>query len=219
MNRPSDIVAFAEDWGRHPTSSQHLIRCLATDRRILYVNSLGLRRPRFNAKDASRAASKLMDALAQRTAADRPNCAQASAIDAPPPNVAIYSPMAVSWPGSRTAFSINRRVLRHQIRREMVARGITRPVLWISLPSALPVVGTLDERALVYYCCDDFGSLVGVDHEPIMAMERDLVDKADIVLAASDVLAEPLPRQDAPHPARHRPQPLWRPAPAPLTCP
>lgn len=190
MNRPSEIVAFAEDWGRHPTSSQHLVRCLASDRRVLYVNSLGLRRPRFNGKDASRAAKKLLDAVGGKNA---PTETAVPAIDDAPPNVDVYSPIAVSWPASRLAFRLNRRMLRRQLHREMAQRKIERPILWISLPSALPVVGTLNERALVYYCCDDFGSLVGVDHEPIMAMERRIVEQADIVFAASDVLAERLP--------------------------
>jgi len=42
----ADIVIFGEDWGRHPTSTQALAAELARERRILWVNSVGLRRPR-----------------------------------------------------------------------------------------------------------------------------------------------------------------------------
>jgi glycosyltransferase involved in cell wall biosynthesis len=105
----------------------------------------------------------------------------------------VYDPLAISWPASRVAFALNRRLLKRQLDREMAARAMHRPILWTSLPSALPIVGAIGERAIVYYCCDDFGSLVGVDHQPVMAMERELVARADIVLAASEVLADRFP--------------------------
>jgi glycosyltransferase involved in cell wall biosynthesis len=206
MSATADIVAFAEDWGRHPTSSQHLLRHLAADRRILYINSIGLRRPRFDLHDAARATRKLLEAFKRRgtTSAPCASCAgqaqhgievAAAPPDVTPANMDVYSPLAISWPASKIAFALNRRLLKRQLDREMDARDMRRPILWTSLPSALPVVGTLHERALVYYCCDDFGSLVGVDHKPVMAMERELVERADLVLAASEVLADRLPSE------------------------
>lgn len=194
MSQPADLVAFAEDWGRHPTSSQHLIRCLAAERRVLYVNSLGLRRPRLNASDATRATRKVMAAIGLNQATS-----QSDAIDQPdsivdtPPNLDVISPIAVSWPSSRLAYQFNRNLLRRQLCRELAARKFDRPVLWLSLPTALSVVGALNERAMVYYCCDDFGSLVGVDHAPVMAMERKIVEQADLIFTTSDVLAERMP--------------------------
>lgn len=194
MSRPADLITFAEDWGRWPTSSQHLIRCLAADRRVLYVNSLGLRRPRLNASDAGRAAQKVLAAIRLgKTAKPKDGGNQQDSRATTPPNLDVYSPMAVSWPSSKLAFNFNRKVLGRQLRHELAVRKFDRPILWTSLPSALPVIGTLNERAMVYYCCDDFGSLVGVDHEPIMAMERKIVERADIIFATSDVLADRMP--------------------------
>ena len=53
----ADLVIFGEDWGRHPTSSQALAAELARDRRVLWVNSVGLRRPRLS--DAGRVAAMI----------------------------------------------------------------------------------------------------------------------------------------------------------------
>jgi glycosyltransferase involved in cell wall biosynthesis len=75
-------------------------------------------------------------------------------------------------------------------------------VLWTSLPTAAPLLGALGERGVVYYCGDDFGALAGVDHAPVLRMERDLVLRADLVLAASDELAARFPAHKtrlAPH--------------------
>ena len=188
-----DLVVFGEDWGRHPTSTQHLVRCLAADRRVLWINSIGMRRPRLDRRDLARIATKATDLLARpatRSAGKTPG-------DAPqlPPNFSVLAPTAVPWPASSLAFRLNRTLLARQLNRALQARNMTRPILWTSLPTALPAVGTLGERALVYYCGDDFGSLVGVDHEPILDMERRLVEKADLVLAASDVLASRFPAE------------------------
>src|SRR5262249_3752618 len=44
-----------------------------------------------------------------------------------------------------------------------------------------------------YYCGDDFGALVGVDHEAVLEMERRLVAHADLIIAASKILAARFP--------------------------
>ncbi len=195
----ADMITFAEDWGRHPTSSQHLMRFLARDRRVIYVNSIVLRRPRLNLGDAGRVTRKVIDAVgggwhgAPRNAPGGNGDDAMGPIDAAPENITFCAPRAVSWPGSRLVHQANRHLLGRQLRQVMAERAIERPILWTSLPTALPVVGELGERAVVYYCCDDFGSLVGVDHEPVVALEKRLVERADIVFAASEVLAERFP--------------------------
>jgi glycosyltransferase involved in cell wall biosynthesis len=190
----SDLVVFGEDWGRHPSSTQHLVKRLVKSRRVLWVNSVGMRRPRLNARDLGRIAGRLLGTR---------SVGHAKSASAPvarlPDGMTQLSPMVVPWPGSRAAFAANSILLRRQVSQSMRLRGIERPVLWTSLPTALPVVGKLGERALVYYCGDDFGALVGVDHAPILELERRLVAKADLVLAASEALAAKFPSHKTLH--------------------
>ncbi len=47
-----DLIVFGEDWGAHPSSTQHLIRAMIPERRVIWVNSLGLRAPRLTARMA-----------------------------------------------------------------------------------------------------------------------------------------------------------------------
>jgi glycosyltransferase involved in cell wall biosynthesis len=190
-SQKTDLVAFGEDWGRHPSSTQHLIKRIGIDRQVLWVNSIGMRRPQLTVHDMHRALNKVFGST--------PTSTTQVPIDAPPVGTTVTSPFAISWPGSRAAFAANRRLLQRQISARMTERGMKRPVLWTSLPTALPVVGTLGERAVVYYCGDDFGALAGVDHEPVLEMEHRLVEKADLVLAASDVLAARFPQHKTLH--------------------
>lgn len=184
----SGMVVFGEDWGRHPSSTQHLIRRLAAQDPVLWVNSIGMRRPKLTLRDAKRAAAKIFGRTS--SAAIAPQTAQQPL----PRGLSVLSPLAVSWPGNPLAFAANRLLLARQIRQRLTERGMTRPILWTSLPTALPAVGHLGERAVVYYCGDDFGALAGVDHAPVLAMEAGLVAKADVILAASETLASRFPK-------------------------
>ena len=174
------IVAFGEDWGRHPSSTQHLLGHLARTRRILYLNSIGLRRPRLT--DAGRAVAKL-GAMLRGGAEDTP-----SSLAAGRPET-VMSPPAVPLPGARLARLANRRLWRHSVGGRVRAMGLDRPILWTSLPTALDARHALPHRALVYYCGDEFGALDGVDHVPILAMERELADAADLIVVSHPRLA------------------------------
>jgi glycosyltransferase involved in cell wall biosynthesis len=176
------IVAFGEDWGRHPSSTQHLLGHLARTRRILYLNSVGLRRPRL--ADAGRVAAKLGAML--RTGAAQDNAADAGATR---PEV-VLSPPAVPLPGVRLARLANRRLWRHAVGGRARAMGLDRPILWTSLPTALDARHSLPHRALVYYCGDDFGALDGVDHAPVLRMEGELAAAADLIVISHPALAK-----------------------------
>jgi glycosyltransferase involved in cell wall biosynthesis len=178
------LVVFGEDWGAHPSSTQHLVRRIAARRDVIWVNSIGMRRPRLSPDDLRRVAAKL-----------RRRRQPPAAPVATPPRLSVVEPFAISWPGQPLARRANRHLLGRRLRQELAARGLERPVLWLSLPSAVDVVGELDERAVVYYVGDDFGALEGVDHAPVRRMEAELVGAADLVLAASQVLADRLSGQ------------------------
>ncbi|MGB8843213.1 MAG: glycosyltransferase [Aliidongia sp.] len=181
---PHDLVVIAEDWGRHPSSTQHLAKQLARSRQVLYVNSLGLRRPRLTWADLRRIVRKFLDLFALRTPEGQ---------EPVPPNLTVLAPIAVPFPGSKLAGRINRRLLGYRIRRALRSRGIARPVLWLSMPTGIDAVGELGEQAVVYYCGDDFGALDGVDHAPVLEQERRCIAASRLIFAVSPVLAARLP--------------------------
>lgn len=181
-----DMIVFGEDWGRHPSSTQHLVRLLAEESQIIWVNSLGLRRPRFNRADFKRLAEKAKSAFGRSKAVE-------TGANPAHPFAEMVNPKTISWPGSRVAAALNRKSLQRQLRPLLQQNRISRPILWTSLPTAVPLAGALLEHALVYYAGDDFGALAGVDHKPILAMERELAQKADLIIAASPLIAERFP--------------------------
>ncbi|MFO1036107.1 MAG: glycosyltransferase [Geminicoccaceae bacterium] len=174
------LVVFGEDWGGHPSSTQHLVRRLAAERDVVWVNSIGLRRPTLTRADFARLGRKLRGVTPKSTAVTAPK----------PDRLTVVDPRAIPWPGQPIARRLNRQLLGRQVRQALEQRNLDHPILWTSLPTAVDVVGELGERGVVYYCGDDFGALAGVDHAPVMALEHELAECADLVLAASRKLAD-----------------------------
>jgi glycosyltransferase involved in cell wall biosynthesis len=181
-----DMVVFGEDWGAHPSSTQHLMKHLAADWTILWVNSLGLRRPRFTLKDSKRLLAKLN---ARYGAAAGPTS------DGPKAPFKVVPPLVLPFPASKAARFVNATMLRRTLRPLLQAGNMRRPILWASLPTAVFAARQLGERALVYYCGDDFSALEGVDHGPVSRLEHELAFRADLVIAASEPLASRFPKE------------------------
>jgi len=177
MKKP--IVVFGEDCGAHPTSTQHIVKHLANERIIIWINSLGLRRPRFSKYDLRRIFNKLFRFLGKKPRQlniDTPN------------NLYVINPLTLPFPNSKLAQWFNAVSLTFQIKKTLKKLSIERPILWISLPTAYPIIGKLNEEKVIYYCADDFSSLAGVDHKPIAKLEQKLITKAQIIFVASESL-------------------------------
>ena len=175
----TDLVVFGEDWGRHPSSTQHLVKRLAADWSVLWINSIGLRRPQLTKSDLCRVWAKGKAMLSK----PKPGFS----IDPAP--FPVVQPRVIPWPGNPLAGWANGQLLAKTLKPKIRRSAGKRPILWTSLPSAVDVIGKLDERAVVYYVGDDFGALAGVDHRPILDAERRLADQADLIIAASQRIA------------------------------
>ena len=175
------LIVFGEDWGAHPSSTQHLIKALQSRYEVVWVNSIGLRRPRLSRTDIKRIFRK-GTRIFKHLALKKPG------IEAPFP---VLNVPAIPWPGNSAARKANGVLIRKSLQPYLADND--RPILWLSLPSAIDVIGKLDEKATLYYCGDDFSSLAGVDHAAVSEMEKELSERADLIVVASDVLAEKFP--------------------------
>lgn len=185
MNR--SLIVFGEDWGGLPSSTQHLIRHLKEDRQVVWVNSIGLRRPQVSLRDARRIWQKLTAGNKAPASSDLP----VTTVDEP--NLTVIHPKTLPAPRSNTERALARLLLKRQIQPVLDRLNITDPILWTSLPTAVDMAGHLGESALVYYCGDDFSALAGVDHQTVADREQELMSKADLIVAASEKLVQKFP--------------------------
>ncbi|MFO6424524.1 glycosyltransferase [Motilimonas sp. KMU-193] len=172
------LLVFGEDWGGHPSSSQHLIKGLIEQYHtpVNWVNSIGLRQPRISPRDIKRVMNKLVSRRAQPIA----------------PSVALNqsSPLKVlhpkAWPAPQRGWA---RALASQMLAKQL-RPYSSDIIYTALPTAIDSIQRLPHQGLVYYAGDDFGALAGVDHLTVLAREQALLQQADLVIAASDSLAD-----------------------------
>jgi glycosyltransferase involved in cell wall biosynthesis len=186
-----DLIVFGEDWGGLPSSTQHLIRHLAKTRNVIWVNSIGLRRPVLSWRDLKRVWHKLTAGTACQY-----GVTQIAIPQMPAPNSTyfhIVHPRTLPAPRSRIGRWLAVQLLVAQIKPKIKKANLQSPILWTSLPTAVDMAGHLDESALVYYCGDDFSALAGVDHETVTQREYELIAKADLIITASEQLTQDTP--------------------------
>jgi glycosyltransferase involved in cell wall biosynthesis len=172
-----NIVCFAKDWDEDPTSNHHVMRLLADDNSVLWVNSVATRRPDFaNKRDLVKIMRKLLSFVrGPRKITDR---------------LWVYTPIVLPFPHSRAATLINVAILRlsFQILRHRL--GFREFQLWTFLPNTVDYTGKLGESLVVYYCVDEWAQFTNVDGGRIALMEKTLCQQADIVFAVCKPLLE-----------------------------
>lgn len=174
--RGRDLVVFSNDWDGDPLSKTHIMRILARDNRILWVNSIGNRAPKANAHDAKRILRKLQTF--------------SEGIREVEPNLFVLAPLAIPFYGSEAVRTLNRALLKAQVKRAMKKLGFHRPISWSFLPASAPVSGTLGEEMVVYHCVDEFSAFSDTNGRHIAELEEQLLKKADLVITSAERLRE-----------------------------
>jgi glycosyltransferase involved in cell wall biosynthesis len=173
------LLVFADDFGRHPSSCQHLIRRMAGDRRVLWVNTIGTRRPRLCWSDLRRGVEKLRQ-WAKPLPAARANDSE---------QITVINPPMLPTFGSRTARAINRRLIGRAVTKAVRRELDTDPIVITTLPITADIVGHIPAARWIYYCVDDLSAWPGLDAKTLATMECELLAKVDSVGAVSEVLA------------------------------
>ena len=171
-------VGFA-DWDAPVwTNQHHLMARLAATNRVLFVESLGLRRPQLASRDLRRIGRRLVRGLAppRRTAQ----------------GVHVLAPLVLPLHSNRAVRAVNRVLLRLLVGRAARRLGFGRPLLWGYVPQAEELLEVLDPAVVVYHCVDDIAAQKGVDAANFRAAEQRFAARADLVMASAPALAERL---------------------------
>jgi glycosyltransferase involved in cell wall biosynthesis len=172
-----NIVCFAKDWSEDPTSNNHVMRLLARNNRVLWLNSISTRAPKLSSSsDLQKIARKVRDFARGPVEVA--------------PNLFVYTPIVVPFPHLPGAATVNQGILRTTLAALRRKLGMDRYQLWSFLPTALPYLGMPGEELVVYYCTDEWSRFSYVDGERIGRMERELCRRADVVFTTGRTLWE-----------------------------
>src|SRR3989454_11950785 len=168
------IICFGKDWGTDPTSNMHVMRILARANRVLWVNSIGTRRPGVNRRHLGR--------LFHKTRRGFDGCVPVA------PNMQVFNPLAVPFPEIPVVARFDSALLAPVLRGISRRLGFERPIMWTYFPVAVGLVGRLRERAVIYHCVDDYAEFRGVNGPALRRAERELLKVADVVFTSSELL-------------------------------
>jgi glycosyltransferase involved in cell wall biosynthesis len=166
------------DWDNEVWTNQHhlMSRLAASGSVVLFVESLGLRRPRLSSgRDISRIGRRLRTGLSPPRRRD---------------GVTVLSPLVLPLHSHRLVRILNAAILRAQVSRAARALGMHRPVLWGYVPQAELLLDVLDPELVVYHCVDDIAAQEGIDADSFTAAENRFARRADLVIASAPALAE-----------------------------
>lgn len=180
--KAGSLIVFSDDWGRHPSSCQHLIRHLLSQFPVLWVNTIGMRQPRLDWFTVVRGWEKLRQWFRHpwRSHAKWHEVAQ---------NPQVLNP--IMWPSIR--FRWERRLNGVLLRRQLTGpiSKLPRPrVLVTTIPLVADLISHLPVDRWVYYCVDDFRQWPTMAGRVIAEQEVTLVRAADVVIAAGQRLAQ-----------------------------
>jgi glycosyltransferase involved in cell wall biosynthesis len=167
------IVCFAgEDWWyHHPHSKNHLLKRYARANKVLFVNSITMGLPSMANPDFF---LKIRRKLKSYTRWLRKV----------PEGLWVMTPVNMPFYGWRAGRWLNRILLVGQLRLAMLLLRMSRPILWVAIPTAAEMAGRLGEKLLLYQVSDkyDANEDSALSVKVIREYDRQLRDAAAVVL-------------------------------------
>lgn len=174
MIHGENIICFANDWHNDPTSKHQVMKLLSHGNRVLWINSIAMRKPTVSSTDIQRIVLKLKSFF---NGLERIN-----------DNLYVFTPIVLPLPSSPRARQINALLLRLSLwyyRRQL---GMKDFQLWTFVPTMVELAGALGEKQLIYYCVDEWSKFSFMDGDSMREMEIRLMRKADTVFVTADHL-------------------------------
>lgn len=101
----------------------------------------------------------------------------------------LFVPVSGRYPLDRASWALWRGLLKSTMRK----LGFDEPIVWLSRPNMVDLVGALSERLLIYHIVDEYLSYCKDDTEARVrqrAQERQMLGKADLVIVVSESLLQ-----------------------------
>jgi glycosyltransferase involved in cell wall biosynthesis len=174
------FVVFSDDWGRHPSSCQHLFRHITNHYRTLWFNTIGLRTIRFTKYDLVRSAQVMRDWLRTR--------APSSPATPSRNNPQVLKPIMFPTFKWKLFSDLNQKLLQQAVRKALHGSECRKAILVSTLPLVPRLFASDYFVRTVYYCVDDFTNWPGVNGECARRLEEETLSMCDLVIATSDHL-------------------------------
>jgi glycosyltransferase involved in cell wall biosynthesis len=180
------IIAFTKDWSDVPTCTTHILGKMAKTHPVLWVESIGTRKPSVrSSKDWVRILKRLTGILA-------PPVQQCD-------HLYVLRPLLIPKATGRVSRWLNQMVFRWYVWQFLQTKiKQPNPVLeyWCFVPNAVDLLPSKSAtNRFVYYVADDWTAFHNLDGAWMRSKENCLLQKADCVFATSRFLVDKLNKE------------------------
>ncbi|NVN97973.1 MAG: glycosyltransferase [Geobacteraceae bacterium] len=171
-----EIIVFSDELDRHPFSCQHIMEHFFATNRVLWVTPTGMRNPKLSLYDLRRALEKLGTWFSPKPV--KPGRCRCEQITPP------------ALPGNDNAIirAINNAIVKSQLKQRL--RSGAKRLVITTLPFIAEYVDAFDADLIVYYIVDDYMKFPGINHDYIDALEKKLLQRADLLIASAEALCQ-----------------------------
>ena len=181
MLSDQNLVVVSGEFGRYPSSIEHLIRQFLPTNRVLWVEITGMRTPKLNLYDLKRAIGKVKRLVKGAESVE-------SSSRGIPPNIHLSSPVTLPFPSFSAVRHLNSSTLEYTIRRETAALGFEDFGVITTLPMTADSVLKVGAAWSLYYCPDEWSLWPGLDRDLIANWEAKLLSSVDGIVVTSEKL-------------------------------
>ena len=175
MIRNRNIVCFSNDWRNDPTSKHQIMKVLARENTILWINSIGLRNPGLKSSDINRGLSKLRSFF--------------KGIEKVDDRFYVFTPIVIPYHRLAVIRTINAMILRLSLSHYTRKLGMRDIIYWSYLPNVAYLLKRMKPKLIVYHCVDEWSKFSFID-DRIVEEEEELCRLSDIVFASARSLYE-----------------------------
>ena len=171
---PKDVVLLSTaDWDNPTwTNKQHVAVTLCRrDFRVLYVESVGLRKPTAKTRDLRRIARRL--------------CKGIPGVRRVEEGIWVYSPLVIPLQERGTVRRFNDRLVSADLAFILSVLKFSEVMVWSYNPLSLELVQKLRGEVLVYHCVDNLSAAPGMPTNSIVDAEAALMKHSDMVFTTS----------------------------------
>jgi glycosyltransferase involved in cell wall biosynthesis len=174
MMHGQNIVCFANDWDADPTSKHQVMKILSRTNRVLWVNSIGLRRPGASAGDASRILQKVKKFMQGPVSVT--------------PNLYVVTPLVIPFHDIKGVPTFNAWFLARYIRHQADRLGMRDFQVWTFMPTTASIISRLRPQKVIYYCVDEWSAFSFLNAKLMEDMEVELIRQSDLVITSAEKL-------------------------------
>lgn len=168
---------FAEWDAKLKTNQHYVMEGLSSVNRVLFIESLGLRRPTLQKKDLLRLLWRIIKFL--------------KGVRKVKKNLFVYAPFVIPLHKYKIIQKVNRILLFLQV--DFIVKTLNfknNLILWGYVPNMVDFIGRYNEVLSVYHCVDELAANPLIPKGFVENKERELLSKVDVVLVSSKTLYE-----------------------------